>query len=336
MEFIPHKGAGLQGRDSPERPGGGTRPDDSGSEFNWRDFWQQMEVRNLKSADGAKYVVDTLLDKKNTESVPGAIRAVIASSRKNKKTDAAIVRDLKAFTDTVSTFLPDATEAIALLRSVPKPGLRNKPKVGTCFLIGRGGKRRWMATCAHLVKDAEAIRVDFSATDYFRVVEMYVDVEHDQALLLINADAPPSAISLNVRDTEKHGLLKSEFDLRVLGFVGMGQAGTFPAQFHASLQGKHLVTHATESVAPETEVFQLGVVNDAGSSGSPILDSEGLVVGIFAYGHNGRNDIGYGISGRYIKELDKQKKTVFDPQKSHDLVDSMIDYTNYIKRISGH
>src|SRR5258708_175265 len=88
-------------------------------------------------------------------------------------------------------------KGIALLRTVEKSNVKTSA-AGTGFLIERDGDRRWMVTCAHVVKNADGIHVGFSQTEYSTVEEVYIDESHDLALLRLKNNPPIGAKAFRI------------------------------------------------------------------------------------------------------------------------------------------
>jgi hypothetical protein len=227
----------------------------------------------------------------------------------------------------------DNEKSVALLRTIPKSGVVNsedKPKAGTGFLIVRDGSRRWMVTCAHVVKNAGAVRVDFSATQHVVVAEAYVDEAHDQALLLLDGEGPPTAAPFQIRAGE---LAENEREFKVIGFArGAGpDVTTVPAALHKRIDGSAVGVSGIK-LDPNMDVFQVGVVGEEGASGSPMVDKDGLVVGVYMAASKGRSDIGYCTSFRYIGDLDKIPKVKMDEALKPNL-EAMLDYQTFNMRV---
>src|SRR5262245_41469669 len=134
---------------------------------------------------------------------------------------------------------PGNKQAVALIRTIPRRDNINpgRSTAGTGFLVERDGTKRWMITCAHVVKNAAAIRVDFSNTEFVRVIAAYVDEAHDLALLKLDAEGPPKAVSFRIRTAELDDKTR---DFNVIGFArGVGPAVTVvPAVLHERIDGR--------------------------------------------------------------------------------------------------
>ena len=192
--------------------------------------------------------------------------------------------------------------AVALLRTMPMPG-RDKATAGVGFLVEHEGDKTWMITCAHVVKDADAVRADFSDSLKFIVVEAYIDEGHDQALLKLEKAAPANAKPFKIRLSD---VPEVEQKFTVFGFArGVGPHVTaVSAAYHAMIDAQTVgIPRSAVEINPKAQFLEVGVVGEPGASGSAMVDGDFQLVGVYSAGWKGRSDIGYASVRRTVADL---------------------------------
>ncbi|WP_380165140.1 S1C family serine protease [Jannaschia sp. R86511] len=138
---------------------------------------------------------------------------------------------------------------------------------GSGFLVGAGT----VATAAHVVEDATSISLRFGP-DVFRGNVVELDEENDLALLSV--DGTPGSHQFDVAD----GPARVGTDVAVLGYPGgrplaMTQGAVTSVDLRVDVEGKD-----------RRGLFRTDSAINPGNSGGPVVDSQGVVVGVVTAG----------------------------------------------------
>ena len=131
------------------------------------------------------------------------------------------------------------------------------------------------------------------------------DPKKDVALIRLNSQQTPEFIvtngyySIDNARTDETMLKITEEQLRIIGYPGGMQIG-FKTGNGAEINPT--VHTTTLSKVPDDNEFQLQTVGLGGQSGSPIIDSNRNLVGVFYSGLEG-NEIAYGCNIKHLVEL---------------------------------
>ena len=131
------------------------------------------------------------------------------------------------------------------------------------------------------------------------------DPKKDVALIRLNSQQTPEFIVTNGyynienARTDETQLKITEEQLRIIGYPGGMQIG-FKTGNGAEINPT--VHTTTLSKVPDDNEFQLQTVGLGGQSGSPIIDSNRNLVGVFYSGLEG-NEIAYGCNIKHLAEL---------------------------------
>ncbi|MFO0952116.1 MAG: serine protease [Isosphaeraceae bacterium] len=177
------------------------------------------------------------------------------------------------------------SRSVARLIAVPREG--KVVHIGTGFVYDSEGSRRRLLTSAHLVKDAAGVRVEFPGSPPYHAVRAWVDRVHDLAVIELNADAPKDATPMRAY-AGPHPSNRADFTLRVAGYLQGYTVSTLrSAKWENRVRAREVRADgkaSEDSLDADTEIYQLHVDFSDGGSGSPVVDPDGRVIGVYQGG----------------------------------------------------
>ncbi|RKY04208.1 MAG: hypothetical protein DRP56_10330 [Planctomycetota bacterium] len=135
---------------------------------------------------------------------------------------------------------------------------------GSGFFITKDGH---FLTAAHVVDDAESIRIYWKSKDY-TAKKVFVDNTLDVAVLKVAGVQSPQPLFLSGSSKVKTG-----DTVFTLGFPQVQLQGTEAKYTDGAIS-------SLSGIANDTKYFQISVPVQPGNSGGPLLDSNGNVVGL--------------------------------------------------------
>jgi serine protease Do len=162
--------------------------------------------------------------------------------------------------------------------------IRSHDSLGSGFVVKKDG---WIATNLHVIAEARELSVTFAGGGEFPVVEVIaVDMDHDLALIKIDKSALPELV---VGDSDR---VKAGDRIVAIGHP-LGLEDTV----------SNGLVSAIRNVSPSLTLLQISAPIAPGSSGGPLIDEEGRVIGIAtAVSREGQN-LAFGVPTRYLAEL---------------------------------
>jgi hypothetical protein len=162
--------------------------------------------------------------------------------------------------------------------------VRTARSMGTGFIVRNHG---WIATNLHVVAGAKAVTVVLKDGTSFEVTEVVaVDEDRDLAILGIDAEDLP-ALALGDSDEVHAG------DPVVAIGHPLGLEDTVSAG----------LISAVRDVTDELTLLQFSAPIAPGSSGGPLLDDRGRVIGIATLVHKHGQNLAFGVPVGYLKTL---------------------------------
>jgi serine protease Do len=160
-----------------------------------------------------------------------------------------------------------ALEGMGFRVSVMDPDKPIDAAQGTGFVVGAPGH---VLTCAHVLGDATSATVVLDGQRLFADV-VQADKQVDLALLKLRGALPASAVVLNFRSGAK-GYSMGE-DVFTIGYPLSRVLG------NSARMSRGLVS-ATAGLRDDPNQLQVSAEIQPGNSGGPLLDREGLVIGV--------------------------------------------------------
>jgi S1-C subfamily serine protease len=162
-----------------------------------------------------------------------------------------------------------------------------RAKTGSAFVISAEGH---LLTCAHLVDDAAIITVTLGGKSH-RAVVLHSDPKLDVALLKIDA------VDLKALPFGDAAAVEIGIDVRAIGFPLSDELG-----------GNLTATRGTVSgivVRDRRKLFQVDAAINPGSSGGPLVNESGEVIGVVNAKLGGAqvSNVGFGIPVDQVREL---------------------------------
>lgn len=154
--------------------------------------------------------------------------------------------------------------------------------LGSGAIIGSGG---YIVTNNHVIADATSISVTLRSGNVYPATVVYKTSEHDLAFLKIQESNLPV---LNFANSDQ---LKTGEKVVALG----NPAGL---QFSA-LEGIVSATH--RNVGAFLDVVQVDVAIEPGSSGGPLINKYGEIMGITSFRIKGNDNLGFAIPSNTVK-----------------------------------
>jgi len=159
--------------------------------------------------------------------------------------------------------------------------IRSARSLGTGFVVRTDG---WIATNHHVIVGADALTVTVPGRGEFPVLEVVLDKEHDLAVVRIGAEGLP-VLALTDLGTVRAGDPIVAIG-HPLGFEGTVSNGLVSAVRHR--EGSLTILQISAPIAP-------------GSSGGPLIDDRGQVIGVAtAMVANGQN-LNFGVPAIYLQ-----------------------------------
>ncbi len=156
---------------------------------------------------------------------------------------------------------------------------------GTGFAISANG---YIATNYHVIKDADSLYIQNAAGDAYKVKTIYVNPEHDLAILQITDPEFESFGRL------PYTFKKSSSDLGEDVFT-IG----FPRD--EAVYGKGYLSSRT-GFNGDTVAYQVSIPVNPGNSGGPLLDNSGNVIGIISGKQTRVDGAAFAIKANYLLE----------------------------------
>jgi hypothetical protein len=177
------------------------------------------------------------------------------------------------------------TPAEITARSTPAiVTVRTSDGLGTGFVVRKDG---WIATNFHVVRGATEVTVVFSDHREFKVVEiMNANRAHDLVILRINARNLP-ALPLGDSDQVRPGdsVLAIGHPLGLEDTVSNG------------------LISAVRKVSAGLQVLQISAPIAPGSSGGPLFNDRGEVIGVATAVSTEGQNLNFGLPSKYVAEL---------------------------------
>jgi len=177
-----------------------------------------------------------------------------------------------------------------------------KQATGTGFMIRDGT----LITSAHTLDGAQAVYARFPSGSASRCSLIDEDVDHDIAALHLESAPTPVLLDL----AKETSAAPQELDEILL------ISNPLDLDFTPHL-GRFSRTRETRQVKDETDrrvfradftVYQIDINATHGSSGGPLLDDQGRVIGIMAAGlDNGRLGLNFAVPHKFVYQLDLKK-----------------------------
>jgi len=163
----------------------------------------------------------------------------------------AIVREFEAMGFKVSLMTPD------------KPGVGAQ---GTGFVISSKGH---ILTCAHIIGEEKTATVQISGARYEADV-VHKDKEKDLALLKVRKENAPDLAPLSFRNDKRYGIGE---DVSTVGFPLSNLLGNSARYTKGSIS-------STTGLKDDPKQIQFSAQIQPGSSGGPLFDKDGIVIGV--------------------------------------------------------
>ncbi len=157
---------------------------------------------------------------------------------------------------------------------------------GTGFFIGDGW---FVATCYHVIKDAKTLRVTDATGKSYKIAKVGVNKEDDAAVLMLHEQGPAH---LNLATTNS---ISPGDTLYVIGN---------PLGFLT-----HTITSgilSAKRVSGNTKLLQITAPISPGSSGSPIIDQRGYVVGFASFTFTRGQSLNMGVANKSLGDIVKK------------------------------
>jgi S1-C subfamily serine protease len=169
--------------------------------------------------------------------------------------------------------------------------IRTEHSLGTGFVLRKDG---WIATNLHVIVDGPPVKVTLHGEREVDVVEVLAaSVQHDLALVRVQAQDLP-VVSLGDSDAMRAG------DAVVAIGNPMGLENTV----------SNGLVSARRQVDHDTEVLQISAPIAPGSSGGPIFNDRGEVIGVATAVLLQGQNLNFGMPARYLTPLLKDPKPV--------------------------
>ena len=167
--------------------------------------------------------------------------------------------------------------------SKPKPSPRTQSGSGSGFFVSRLGH---VVTNAHVVKDCKRVTVGDNANSQTRAEPINSDRKSDLALLRVGSLETASAetkslvseLGLKVVPLAGDGLLRSE-DVR-LGETVLVAGFPYGDIFSSAIKVTGGMVSSVRGLGDDSGQFQMDAAVQSGSSGGPIYDKHGSIVGV--------------------------------------------------------
>jgi len=191
-------------------------------------------------------------------------------------------------------------DGVVVVTNTPYIG---QAKQGSGFLVR---SRRTVVTSYHVVEGAKSIVLRFARGETLECSRVFPDRPHDLAILELQANAPAYTVHLPLIENPEFATQDAEFPQTILvighplrlewsPILGILTALRKPSDFR----------DAPKYLAPDTILFQLGIGATSGTSGAPVINKSGEVIGYYMGGPElGIYNINCCISHKYITLVD--------------------------------
>lgn len=179
---------------------------------------------------------------------------------------------------------------------MPPPERRQEMAAfGTGFVVNRKG---WILTSDHVVRDAREIRIGLHNGKKCSAKVVWNDKEHDIALLEVEGSPPLQPLPLGSSRRSEVG----EFVLSIGNPLGLENSLT-----SGVISRKHKSVAVSDKDLDD--VIQTDCAINPGSSGGPLINLKGEVIGMNAFMAKNKNGLGFalgidGIKSRIREYLD--------------------------------
>jgi hypothetical protein len=172
---------------------------------------------------------------------------------------------------------------IAALATPSVVTIRGRSSMGSGFIVRRNG---WIATNLHVITRQRELAVTIPGRGELPVIEVIAaDPEHDLAVIRVDADDLPVLRLGNSRGVRAGDPI-----------VAIGH----PLGFEDTISNG--LVSAVRSVDDSLTVFQISAPIAPGSSGGPLIDDQGRVIGISTATVKQGQNINFGMPVAYLKE----------------------------------
>lgn len=196
---------------------------------------------------------------------------------------------------------------------------------GTGFYVTEDGT---ILTASHVISRARRVKARIEGGDMLECYLVDFDKGSDLAALRAKPHGDEQFVSLN--------LVPSQFEPRVDDLVLLmsypSTAGLTPSdgEFIAIRKSKNLLDQDGRQIfQADIDVYQISPDTSAGSSGGPVLNSQGLVIGVFGAGvGGGGHEVNFCVPSKYVSERLQLNKTPrrFDGTPTSDNSSSQLSY----------
>ncbi len=219
---------------------------------------------------------------------------------------------LTGWNDVMKPVFPNSDEEVADIERVQE--------VGTGFVTSVEGQTMTIMTNAHVAAVFKRVSVNFESKVYSRGLEAtlrHIDFERDLALFTVtipDGDLPPAeALTFGDSDEVKPGQQVDTISYPLTNTQAMGQVPGHAEVVVLGIDDKQHTNHEDKDfIGVLRRGFKMqGVGTAAGSSGAPVLNEKGEVVGIHMGGLRdpGNARFAVAIHGNEARTLAKHSKT---------------------------
>lgn len=181
---------------------------------------------------------------------------------------------------------------------------------GTGFFVGQNGL---IATCSHVVKDADVIQVEYKNKSY-NANKITENESNDIAIIKIEGEFP----FFNLKGSED---VKLGDDVYTIGYPNTQVQGVEPKLTTGTIS-------ALSGLRDDPTYYQISVPIQPGNSGGPLLNANGIVIGVISATMDAKatlikrdfipQNINYAVKSDYLKILleisNKKTENIVTPE----------------------